>query len=153
MFEKIIVGVDGSESSIYALEYAAQIADEDKAELKIISAAEPPPPFTIEATGITPVYKTQYREEIVKTLEETQKTQKNRLSKKYPDLQFYSEVREGRPSQIIREASKDSDLIVIGHRGQGGIISWLLGTVAKQILESCTIPVLVVKNPDYCPIQ
>jgi nucleotide-binding universal stress UspA family protein len=152
MFEKILVGVDGSESSIYALEFAAHIADREKAELKIISAAEPLPPFAAEVRGFAPIYKTQYQNEIHKTLEETQKRQENRLSEKYSELQFSSEVRDGRPAHIIREASKDSDLIVIGHRGHGGIVSWLLGSVAKQIVESCTVPVLVVKNPDYCPI-
>jgi nucleotide-binding universal stress UspA family protein len=147
MFKKIIVAIDGSESSIYALEYAAQIANQEKAELRLISAAEPLP----RAARLTPIHRTKYIEELHEALETTHKKQENSLSEKYPELQFSSEVIDGRPAQVIREASKDSDLIVIGHRGQGGIISWLLGSVAKQILESCTVPVLVVKNPDYCP--
>jgi nucleotide-binding universal stress UspA family protein len=47
---------------------------------------------------------------------------------------------------VINEASSDSDLIVVGHRGLGGVFNLLLGSVAKQVVESCTIPVLVVKE-------
>lgn len=151
MFKKILVGVDGSESSIYALDYAAYIAIQETAELKIISAAEPLPPLVGESEVFAPTYIPQYQEDLYKALIETQRIQMDRLSEKYPELKVSSEVREGRPAYVIKEASKDKDLIVIGHRGQGGVLSWLLGSVAKQIVDGCTVPVLVVKNPDYCP--
>jgi nucleotide-binding universal stress UspA family protein len=151
MFKKILVAVDGSESSIIALDYAAHIASQEKAELKIISAAEPLPPFVGETEDLAPTYIPIYQEALHKALLETQKRQMNRLSEEYPELQVSSEVRDGRAAHIIKEASKYTDLIVIGHRGQGGVLSWLLGSVAKQVVDGCTVPVLVVKNPDYCP--
>jgi nucleotide-binding universal stress UspA family protein len=151
MFKKILVGLDGSESSIHALDYAAHIADQEKAELKIVSAVEPLSPFTGDAADLGASYIPLYQEDLHKYLEKAQKTEINRLYLKYPELQVSSEVRDGRPVHIIEEASIGSDLIVIGHRGQGGIISWLLGSVARRLVDSCTVPVLVVKNPDYCP--
>jgi nucleotide-binding universal stress UspA family protein len=151
MFKKILVAVDGSESSINALDYAAYIANQDMAELKIISAVEPLPPFIGEAEGLSITYMPQYQEDLHKFLLETQNKQVNRLSGKYPELLVSSEVRDGRPAQVIKDASKDMDLIVIGHRGHGGVLDWLLGSVAKQVVDDCTVPVLVVKNPDYCP--
>lgn len=149
MFNKILSAIDGSSSSIQALDYAAHLAVQDKAELAIISAAEPLPPIAIE--GSTPTYYPEYQDKLHEALEKIQEEQVARLKKKYPDLKVSAKVLDGRPVPVIQEAAKDVDLIVIGHRGQGGILTWMLGSVAKQIVDTCTAPVLVVKNKDYCP--
>ncbi len=149
MFNKILVAVDGSDSSIKALDYAAHLASQDNAELIIISAAEPLPPIAIE--GSTPSYLPQYQDDLHKALEKIQKEQLDRIQKQYPKLKITAKVIDGRPVPVIREASKNTDLIVIGHRGQGGILDWMLGSVAKQIVDTCTVPVLVIKDKDYCP--
>ena len=150
MFNKILVAVDGSESSINALDYAAYLADQNKAKLHIISAIEPLP--TLYSGGVTQSYIGQHSNAMHKNYTEVQKTHIERLTAKYPCLKIFSKVEEGRSVTVIREAAKESDLIVIGHRGQGAIISWILGSVAKQIVDSCTVPVLVVKDKDYCPV-
>jgi nucleotide-binding universal stress UspA family protein len=150
MFKKILVAVDGSESSIQALDYAAHLADQNKATLHIISAVQPLP--TLSSGGRTlQSYAGQYKDEIHQSYKKVQKTQTDRLSSKYPDLKIISKIEEGRPVSIIGNAARDADLLVIGHRGQGKILSWVLGSVAKQIVDSCTVPVLVVKDSEYCP--
>ena len=148
MFKKILIALDGSESSLKALDYAAHLAKQNKSELFIISAAEPIPPLGVE--GSMPSYIPQYQDDLHKSLEKMQKEETAKLTKNYPTLKITSEVRDGRPAQVIREAAQDSDLIVIGHRGHGGVRNWILGSVAKQIVDQCTAPVLVVKDPDYC---
>jgi nucleotide-binding universal stress UspA family protein len=150
MFNNILVAVDGSESSIQALDYAAYLADQNKATLHIISAIEPLP--TLYSGGASQSYVGQHLDILYKSYTEIQKTHTERLSAKYPSLTITSRIEEGRPVSVIKEATKDADLIVIGHRGQGAILSWVLGSVAKQIVDSCTVPVLVVKDKDYCPI-
>jgi len=47
-------------------------------------------------------------------------------------------------------SEKEADLIVLGNRGKGGIATWLLGSVSRQVTDSCTTPVLVVKDQRYC---
>jgi nucleotide-binding universal stress UspA family protein len=149
MFNKILAAVDGSESSILALDYAAYLANQNTAELKIISAAEPPPILHHPHYEVT-TYIPNYQEDLHKVLEETQEKHIKRLIEQYPDLVIIGEVKDGGPVPIIKETAIDADLIVIGHRGLGGILSWVLGSVAKQLVDSCTVPVLVVKNRDYC---
>lgn len=100
--------------------------------------------------AVSPSYVPQYQEDLHKSLEEMQKTQIEHLSMDHPSLKIATVVVDGRAVQVIKEASQDCDLIVMGHRGLGGILSWVLGSVAKQMVDSCTAPVLVVKNPDYC---
>ncbi len=49
-------------------------------------------------------------------------------------------------STIVNAAEEyDADLIVIGSRGIGGITGWILGSTSRNVVESCTKPILVVK--------
>ena len=149
MFKNIHAAIDGSPSSIKALDYAAHLANKENAALHIISAAEPLP--TLATPGGTNQYMPQYQDDIHKALEEVQQIQVKRLAKLYPDLKITTKVIDGRPVPVIRKATKGTDLIVIGHRGHGAILSLVLGSVAKQIVDTCTAPVLVIKDQDYCP--
>ena len=149
MFKNIHAAIDGSPSSIKALDYAAHLATQEKATLHIISAAEPLP--ALAEQGGSNQYMPRYQDDLHKALEEIQTEQVKRLKKLYPELKTEAQVIDGRPVPVIKEAAKTSDLIVIGHRGHGAILSLVLGSVAKQIVDTCTAPVLVVKDQDYCP--
>jgi nucleotide-binding universal stress UspA family protein len=148
MFNKITAALDGSESSIKALQYAAHLANQDKAELQIISVIEPL--SAAYAGGSTSAYNEVHLEVTKQQYQKIQQEQTTKLTKQYPDLKITTIIREGRPSTEISQAAEDSDLIVIGHRGHGGILNWVLGSVAKQIVDNCTASVLIIKNPDYC---
>jgi nucleotide-binding universal stress UspA family protein len=149
MFKKILAAVDGSDASIQALDYAAYLADQNNAELKIVSAVEPLP--KLYAAGSAQAYHAKHMEIQEENYKKTHQEQRKRLNDEYPNLKISAVIETGRPATIIREASQDTDLIVIGHRGQGGVLSWVLGSVAKQIVDSCTVPVLVIKDREYCP--
>jgi nucleotide-binding universal stress UspA family protein len=153
MISKILVAVDGSEPSLHALDYAAEFAASEKAELTIISVVPNLPPMAIE--GFTPEYIPQYQEELEESYIELLKEHESRLKEKYPDLDIVSIVRIGSPGKIIVESARarEVDLIVVGNRGRGGIITWMLGSVSRYVVESCTVPVLVVKDEEFCRIK
>ena len=50
----------------------------------------------------------------------------------------------GFPAQALIEASKDSDLVVVGSRGGGGFGSLALGSVSSQVAHHSSCPVVVV---------
>ena len=79
-----------------------------------------------------------------------QKIQLERVKAANPRLRVSGVVEAGRPPEIIKNQGKDADLIVVGHRGISGILSLLLGSVARELVDTCTVPVLVVKNKEYC---
>ena len=148
MFNKIVLGLDGSESSLNALRYAIHLAHQDNAELVLISAAEPNPLIAYTPGGSA--YFPKIDEEILEGMISMQKTQLDKVKAANPGLRVSGIVEAGRPAGIIKDLSKDADLIVIGHRGNNGILSLLLGSVARELVDTCTVPVLVVKNKEYC---
>jgi nucleotide-binding universal stress UspA family protein len=60
----------------------------------------------------------------------------------YQDIEPFSLLRKGRPSDVILETSneEDVDLIVMGSQGMGGIIGFL-GSTSRHVVESQ--PVLI----------
>jgi nucleotide-binding universal stress UspA family protein len=144
MFKQITAAIDGSPTSLQALETAAHIAVQDKAELQILSVIEPLPLF-LAGTSKSPINETHI-EALNQYYKKLHHEEEHRLKKTYPDLKITTVIKTGRPATEIKETTLDSDLIVIGHRGNSGIDSILLGSVAKELLDECTVPVLIIKN-------
>ena len=152
MFEKILVGLDGSENSINAMKYAIHIAQQEKSELLLVSAVEPLPPLAYTPGG-PPTYIPQLLQDVIENTTAMQNKHIENLRNSNPNLVVTGKVEVGRAATVIKDAASNSDLIVIGHRGTGSVLSWILGSVAKEVLDQCTVPVLVVKDPDYCKIN
>ncbi len=149
MWKKILVGVDGSTPSLHALKVAAEMAANNKAELTILSVVPPLPPI---AEGDMPQYAPQFTEDLATSYENMVKAQVAKVKEKHPDLKVVPIVMTGSPSRKIIEAAKarNVDLIVVGNRGTSGILSWMLGSVSRQVTDACTVPVLVVKDREFC---
>jgi nucleotide-binding universal stress UspA family protein len=62
---------------------------------------------------------------------------------KIPDW-FTSVAREGYPDQVLIEASKGAEMLVLGSRGHSGVAGILLGSVSAKCAERASCPVLVV---------
>lgn len=148
MFKKILVAVDGSNQSLEALKMGAMIADQNKSKLTILSAVEPLPPITtpINPTAPTPNYITSYTEDQRENYNNIHEKQINQLSDMYVKLSIESKITEGRAFEVIIEESKSTDLVVMGHQGQGNVLDWMLGSVAKKVLDRSKKPVLIVKK-------
>ncbi|MFC1802554.1 universal stress protein [Thermoproteota archaeon] len=153
MYKKILVAFDGSEASKHALDHAVSIAESNMAEIHIVSVVPRVmmPVFPEEGFGAAPVtiaqdmsdYQDRMRDIYGKSLDDVKKD----INNHYPDLNVTTKLMEGRPSStIVDEAeNNDTDLIVIGSSGLGGITGLILGSTSRRIVESCTKPVLVVK--------
>jgi nucleotide-binding universal stress UspA family protein len=59
-------------------------------------------------------------------------------------------IKSGAPAEVIVETAQQAhcDLIVLGTRGQGGIVDFLIGSTAKWVIRHSPIPVLVVRLPE-----
>ncbi len=149
MFNKILVAIDGSEPSLYALEVAANTAKQNQAELTILTVVPPFPPM---ARGDMHQYSPDLEDKIYENYKKMVREQAKNLSKTHPDVKTVPIVMSGQPARRIIEASNDRevDLIVIGNRGKSGILNWMLGSVSRKVSEACTASVLIIKNKKFC---
>jgi len=149
MFDKILVAVDGSDPSIHALEVAATVAKQNKAELTILTVVPPIPPMV---EGDMPHYVPDFSKDLRDSYTNMLNNHVKNLKEKHPELTVKGVVTEGPPARKIIEESRKlgSDMIVMGNRGKSGILSWMLGSVSRHVTDACTVPVLVVKDEKFC---
>jgi nucleotide-binding universal stress UspA family protein len=150
MFKTILAAVDGSDPSQHALHIATQLAKQQNAQLHIVTVVPPLPDFTQD--GFTPEYIPQYQDDLENAMQQTLDKAAEETRKNHPELKVTTHLKEGRPAKRIIETATetDADLIVVGSRGTSGILTWLLGSVAREVADSCTVPVLVAKDQSYC---
>lgn len=126
-FSKILVAVDGSETSIKAAGYAIAAAKKDNAQLTAL---------TVKVKENDKVEAQQWFDKIRKKAEE------NNVQLKTEIIDIPMSV-EG---AIVNYAERENvDLIIIGTRGRSGITRMLLGSVASEVVTYAHCPVMVVK--------
>jgi nucleotide-binding universal stress UspA family protein len=155
-FKKILVAIDGSESSTRAASVALGLAEKLKAELILLHAVSPPTSYygsTVPApVGASPppisqheidAYYEYARRATIGMVEEIQSRSKKLGVKVRTEIpQGVSSVVE----TIIKHAENaNADLIVVGTRGLGGFKRLLLGSVSSGVVSHATTPVLVVR--------
>ena len=153
MYKKILVAFDGSEASKHALDHAVNIAEPYGAEIIVLSVVPRVmmPVFPDEGFGAAPITAAQdmseYQSKMKGIYNMSLEDAKKDINEHFPDLTVTTKLMEGRPSStIVSEADvEEADLIVIGSRGIGGITGWILGSTSRNVVESCTKPILVVK--------
>lgn len=150
MFNKILAALDGSEPSLHALGVAADLAQQQDAELIIVTVVPLVPPLVMDDMG--PAYIPEYQDQLRRSHEDLLSRAAADLRESHPGLKTATVLKETSPAKKIIEAAAEhgADLIVLGNRGTGGIATWLLGSVSRQVAESCTAPVMVVKDQRYC---
>jgi nucleotide-binding universal stress UspA family protein len=123
---KILVGVDGSDYSTWALMEAISIAKKFSGHIKVIT-----------------VYRQGKKDEATKT----QMKAKHLLDEEKIDSSL-SAILGSNPSRALVDTAENEkfDLIVVGSRGLGRAASFLLGSVSKQVVSKASCDVLVVKK-------
>lgn len=138
--KRILVAVDGSESSLKAARLAADIAVRFGAKLTLVHVVPklllPPDVYGLTIAEVEKehrVYADRLLEKAVAALEE-------------PGLEVSTTVLYGSPAEAIAEecAASDVGLIVIGSRGMGAVARMFLGSTSDRLVHISPKPVLVV---------
>ena len=132
----IVVGVDGSEQSLAALNWAIAEARLRNGHVRLITAWYYPPMASTVGDGVIDDSFRQAAELVkVDALKAVAAA----------GVDVTGEVVENSPATALLEAAKDADLLVVGSRGHGGFAGLLLGSVSAQVIHHAPCPVLVVR--------
>jgi nucleotide-binding universal stress UspA family protein len=133
---RIVVGIDGSPSSLDALSWAARQAELTAAGLEVVTCWEWPSSYGW-AMPIPEDFDPEA--DIRGTLE----TALAPLRAAHPAVGVEGRVVRGHPAPILVEASKGADLLVVGSRGHGEFVGMVIGSVSEYCAEHAHCPVLV----------
>lgn len=135
----IVVGVDGSSGAHAALRYAAREAKDKHATLRVVSAWTFP--TMAYAGGIAPpIDPTVFEERAADVAQEATAS----AAEEIKEVPIEMVVQEGQPADVLVEAARDADLLVVGSRGLGGFKELLLGSVSHQCAQHAHCPILIV---------
>ena len=131
----VVVGIDGSESSIDALRHAVRVAKAFGASLEAITVWNYPPVFeTYPPANWSPEADAR---EIVDT------AAKEVFGGDLPSW-FRATTRRGSIARTLIEESEGAAMLILGSRGHGGFVGLLLGSVSAACAEHAHCPVLIV---------
>ena len=146
MFQRIVVGTDGSDTAAEAVRHATELAKATGAALDVVSAYEPVSQERLrEEAAEVPgdvAYGVGPREDVNTTLE----------SAAGPaiaaGLTVQTHAREGDPADAILDVAEEikADLIVVGNKGMTGAKRFLLGSVPNKISHHAQSGVYIVRT-------
>jgi nucleotide-binding universal stress UspA family protein len=146
MFDRIVVGTDGSETATAAVATAIELAKISKAKLEIVSAYEPVPQDRLkeEASGIEGdvQHVVNPREDVQFILD------KAAGEAKKAKVDVVTHPREGDPADAILDGAEenDADLVLVGNKGMTGAKRFLLGSVPNKISHHSPCDVWIAKT-------
>lgn len=136
----VVVGVDGSEQARIAVLEAASEAERLGATLRVVCAV---PQYSGSLAWVpAPMDRQALFADIRVQLDAGMAW----LKSHYPNLPMESELKDGSPVDVLVEASRHVELVVVGTRGRGGFTGMLLGSTSDGVLHHAKGPVLVVPD-------
>lgn len=135
---RIVVGVDGFESSQAALRWAIRQAKLTGSAVEAVIAWHVP-----VGTGWIPTPDMpDYQEDAFTVLAEAI----TEMCTVDPDVQVCPRVLEGRAGQVLVEAADGADLLVVGSEGHRGLAEALLGSVGQYCANNASCPVVIMRG-------
>lgn len=137
---RVVVGVDGSPCSILALQRARRLAD-------------------ALAIGTDAIVAWQYQSNMAAGFagdfrpdDDAKQILVDSITAAFGDdvpADLTRIAKQGIPSKILLDASREAEMLVVGSRGHGGFVGLMLGSVSAQCAEHAHCPVLVVHSRDH----
>ena len=132
MYQHIVVAVDGSRTSLNALQHAASLALAGNAKLTLVTVANPSEYMTLAPEFLQ---NESYEE----------------AAAGVPNVQTHLLVATKGAKEMAQELveyadSHGADLIVIGTHGRTGIMHMLMGSFAETVMRQSHLPLLVLRQ-------
>ena len=144
MYKRILVPVDGSETSNRAVVAALQMARENGGRLRLVHALDEL--AYLSGYEYSADLLKAARDQGSRVLEDAQLMAK---SAGVPVDAKLVETAGRRLGELVAEEARnwEADLVVVGTHGRRGMSRILLGSGAEQVLRLAPVPVLAVRTP------
>jgi nucleotide-binding universal stress UspA family protein len=155
---EIIVGVDGSAGSEAALRWALAEARLRGSRVRVLHAFQVPA-LTYADIGMgAPASAT--RAGLAEDIERVRAAVEAESRKEVDEVlgrlggdvtngvELELDIVDGPAAQVLLEASRDAELLVVGSRGRGGFVGLLLGSVSQQCAQHPPCPVVIHPAPE-----
>lgn len=141
MFERIVVGTDGSETATNALREAARLAGLCGAELHIVSGYHPKGALKVSGagSGVEPwMVSSEYEVEgILRDAADIARRER---------IEVVTHHEAGNPAKALVTIADqvDADLVVVGNRGMKGLKGKVLGSIPNDVAHQANCAVLIL---------
>lgn len=136
--DRIVVGIDGSGAADSAIEWAADEADRHGVELVLVHGwSYPYSTESAESTRAREITQIDADTTLVGALD---------AARQRAGATVTGALVEGTAVSALLDTVRDGDLLVVGSRGRGAVKTRLFGSTVNTVLESCSIPVVVVRG-------
>lgn len=134
----LVVGVDGSEPSLRAVDRAADEAALRGTSLRLVHAS-----LRERYEGVSPAAHTgEPSEELM--AEEVVGAAERRAHRRQPGVKVFTDVLPEEPEYALTRESRSALLLVLGRRGRSGMAEALLGSVGVAVAGHAHCPVIVL---------
>lgn len=138
----VVAGVDGSEVSQRATEFAFAEADARGSELVAVHTWMD---MQVQASLAGLSAAQQQWEEVEREQSELLTQRLQPLIDQYPNVPVKKIITRDRPVRALVEQSEGAQLLVVGSHGRGGFKGMLLGSTSRALLQSAPCPMMVVR--------
>jgi maltose/moltooligosaccharide transporter len=143
VYDRVVVGSDGTPTSLYAVDRAAELAQAAQARLVVVTAYRDGDP-SMASSSSPGLHRDLYGAEAARTALENSITGLTRERARYIDQRLVS----GDPAQALLDTvgSNPANVIVVGNRGLGASEGQLLGSVPREVVRNAVCDVLIVQT-------
>jgi len=139
----ILVGIDGSSSSLLALNWAVNEAQLRNLPLRLVHAVD----FESFALGFNPGASESFFKYLETTGQRFLDEAMDHVKVLDPELEVALTRKAGRPARVLIDLSRDAFLTVLGSSGLNAFTGLLAGSVAVALTAHGHSPVVVVRAP------
>ncbi|MFI8992634.1 universal stress protein [Streptomyces sp. NPDC053542] len=140
MERPLVVGVDGSDAALGAVDWAADAAVRYGIRLRIVYASRWERYEVHLLEGRTEPSSERVREETIVGVAA------ERASRRVPGLEVTTQLAPDDPVEALLTEGLRAKAVVVGHRGRGRLTSLLLGSVGLGVAARAHCPVIVVRG-------
>jgi nucleotide-binding universal stress UspA family protein len=137
----VVVGADGSEESLLAVEWAAMEATRHGLPLRIVSApalVSRMRPYQVSAATVADALRGASARALERAVARAEEVASG--------LEITIDLLSGAPALGVASSGAGATMLVVGARGAGGFTAMLLGSVSRYAASRAACPVIVVRQ-------